>query len=239
MARYSGATWDPAGTDGGSYVGDEAKGVLHTTEGKSYAGARAAYRAANSWPHFTVSFEDGRFRAWQHIDTARAARALKNPAGGVQTNRSNAVQVEIVGTCNLVNRSSWGDQYVEHFPAGYLDGIAALMRWVEQTHGVSRRARTAWKAYPASYRANGIRAAAATWQGWSGWYGHQHVPENDHGDPGLIDIAALISAPSAPSSPLEEIMAALESVSAQAKTDLVEVLDRGLTAGLAVAGTAT
>lgn len=167
------------------------RGLLHTTEGKTYGGAKAAYASHRGWPHFTVAYPANTFKAYQHIDTARAARALKNPTGGVQTNRARCIQIEIVGTCQA--SAGWGSQYVGEFPRGYLNGIARLMRWIEATHGVKRSAVTRWKPFPASFGlGNGVRIPAADWPVFGGWCGHQHAPENDHGDPGLIDIAYLL-----------------------------------------------
>lgn len=178
--------------DSGTFTGGPAKGVLHTTEGKNYAGARSAYVANKSNPHFTVSFEKGYFQCWQHCSIARASRALKNLSGGVQTNRDMAIQIEIVGSCNPPN-SNWGNLYVPTFPNAYKDGIGRLMRWIEANAGVKRFADATFKAYPGSYGNNGVRFSGTKWENYSGWCGHQHVPENTHGDPGNIDIAYLLN----------------------------------------------
>ena len=181
-----GVTRVPASTDGGSMVGGPPRGVLHTTEGTTAAGAIAAMRQANSWSHLTSTFEDGHLQTFQHIPLDRAARALRNPTGGVQTNRQGTacVQIEIVGFAS----------HADQFTTGYLQGLAALMRQVEAATGIARRSTVTWKAYPSSYGlANGVRLSDASWNGYAGWLGHQHVPENDHGDPGLINIAALLS----------------------------------------------
>src|SRR5262245_58825407 len=77
----------------GSFVGGPFKVVHHTTEASTYAGAKAAYKANRSDPHFTVAGED----IFQHIDTGLSARSLRNQDGGVQTNRDSAVQIEVVG----------------------------------------------------------------------------------------------------------------------------------------------
>lgn len=194
--RYPGATWDPAPVDGGPFAdGYAPRGVIHTTEGWTYASARAAYRAHRGWPHFTASWEGQRFQAWQHLDIGRAARALKNPAGGVQTNRARAVQIELVGTADKRNEERWGDLYVANFPEEFLAGVAALMRWVEQTCGVRREAPgLAWIEHPEAFgQRNGLRMGAQGWRLFRGWCGHQHVPENEHGDPGRLDIARLLA----------------------------------------------
>lgn len=182
-------------------LGHAYKGVLHTTEGTTYGGARAAYSAFRSWPHFTVSYETRTFEVWQHTALNRAARALRNLAGGHQTNLDGVIQVEIVATCDVRNRGKHGWLYVEDLPLAYLHGIARLMRWIEDQTGIQRRAAFQWKSYPSSYGgANGVRMSYLQWHEFRGWCGHQHVPENLHGDPGLIDIDLLLTmgAPPAP-----------------------------------------
>jgi hypothetical protein len=185
-----------------SFTGAPYRGVLHTTEGKTAAGSFSVYDAKGYWPHFTATFEAGLFKIWQHLPINVGAYALKNVSGGVETNRQNAIQIELVGSCDVANRD-WGPQYVENFPPAYLAGIAAWMRWIETQTGVDRVAVPGWKTYPASYgTSNGVRMSSAEWQGWNGWCGHQHVPENLHGDPGLIDIDALLGVTALP--PQEE-----------------------------------
>lgn len=189
---YPEAVRDP-GNNAGSYLGDSSKrkGLVHTTEGRSYAAARAAYVTSNSWPHFTGSYAQGFFQIWQHSPISVASRSLRNLAGGVETNRDWVVQIELVGSCDPKN-ASWGDQYITYFPQGYLDGIAAWMRWVEAQFGVPRSCGVTFESYPASYGNNGVRLQGSAWNNYSGWLGHQHVPENDHGDPGNLNIAYLL-----------------------------------------------
>lgn len=170
---------------GGYMIATPWRGVLHTTEGKSYAGARSVYASKHVAPHFTVSFETGAFRVWQHVPLDRAARALSNLAGGVQTNRTRCIQIEIVGSA--ANSRS--------FPKEYLDGLARLMRWIENNTQIDRTK------YPRFYGAgegiilasvsSRVRMSGDEWLRFNGWCGHQHVPENNHWDPGNIDIQYL------------------------------------------------
>src|SRR5262245_5928557 len=88
VARCPFAQWDEISGSAGTYLGGPFKIVHHTTEGSTYAGARAAYVAKRVDPHFTVFGE----QVFQHIDTSVAARSLRNPPGGVETNRDSAVQ---------------------------------------------------------------------------------------------------------------------------------------------------
>jgi hypothetical protein len=196
---YPKATRMPAPSDGegGSWTGGGRKGLLHTTEGKIAADTFAVYRDKGFWAHFTATFEGSRFQIWQHIPLDRACRALDNEPGGVQTNRANVVQIELVGFADedLAARRGAEGQYVERWPAEYLAGIAAWMRWVEANFAVPRRSTVRFLRYPASAGAdNPNRLGGAAWVAYAGWLGHQHAPEQrrGHGDPGLIDIATLL-----------------------------------------------
>ena len=149
MLTYPGAKVVP-GTDCGPFVGGPPRGVLHTTEGTSAAGALAAFRENDDWPHFTVTFEGGKFAVFQHLDITRGAKSLEHRPGTCETNLQNAIQIEIVGAA----------AHSPSFPAAYLAGLAQLMRWVEQHAGVRPfgNLNLTWKPYPSSGGdANGIR----------------------------------------------------------------------------------
>lgn len=171
MARCQFAQWDPitGTTTGGSYTSGPFKIVHHTTEGSTYQGAVAAYAAHNSAPHFTVHGAT----IHQHIDTGVAARALKNAAGGVQTNRHSAIQIEVVGFAGQPKNPQT------------LVQVARLCRWIEQIHSVAR----AWpNGFPRPSHNGGDPGGhnrnPANWSSLGGHYGHCHVPENTHWDPG-------------------------------------------------------
>lgn len=169
MSRYPDAEW-VAGSKGDTFIGGAWRIVLHTTEGSSAAGAIGAYRQHNSWPHFTVAPHG----VYQHVDTGLAARALKNPPGGVHTNRLHAIQIEIVGFA------------AKPKDAATLAHLRALLRWLEQKHGVPQRFPAGPLTWPAkSHRPVGV------WAAEGGYYGHQQVPENDHVDPGVLTPADL------------------------------------------------
>jgi hypothetical protein len=188
VERFAEATWLPATSNAGPWTGGAAKGLLHTTEGGSFAGALSVYRAKGYWPHATLSFEGGRFQAWQHLDLDVAGKALEHPAGTAPTNTDHVVQVEIVGSAVR----SWAQAnrllYVEDFPTAYLAGISRWMRYVEHVMGVQRCAVAPFGA-PGTVR----RLTVPEWHGTSGWVGHCHVPNNSHSDPGAIDIRTLLA----------------------------------------------
>lgn len=182
--------WYPEATkdefpDAGSMIITPWRGVLHTTEGDSYAGARSAY-AKGVAPHFTVSFEGGRFKAWQHMAINRSARALAHPQGTVETNRTRCIQIEIVA------HAATSGSLVHP----YLDGIGKLMRWVEANTEMQRshlKFHSDTDGIVLARDTSPIRLSATDWLRFSGWCGHQHVPVNDHWDPGAIDIDYLMS----------------------------------------------
>lgn len=183
---YPQATKDELANAGAFYIAYPWRGVLHTTEGATYTGARQAYIANKSAPHFTVTFEGGIFRARQHIPLNKAAKALRNLSGGVETNRVRCIQIEIVGYA--ANSGA--------FPGPYLDQLGYLMRWIEANTTIKREAPTFY-GQDADFTlatANARqRFSNDQWLHFNGWCGHQHVPENTHWDPGAINIQHLLN----------------------------------------------
>jgi N-acetylmuramoyl-L-alanine amidase len=175
VARCPFATWRPISGSCGPNLGGPFKIVHHTTEGSTAEGALSAFQSHRSDPHFTV---DGT-RIFQHIDTSEGARALRNDAGGVQTNRDSAVQIELVGFAHLPK-----DRRA-------LTNVARLCRWIEETHGVAKT----WPAgLPLPARngrdPGGHNRDPQIWDSTSGHYGHSQVPENTHWDPGYTQAEA-------------------------------------------------
>jgi hypothetical protein len=186
MARCPFAQWDEISGAVGAFAGGPFKIVHHTTEGSSYAGARAAYAAHRSDPHFTVAGDT----IVQHVDTAQAARALKNPPGGVETNRDSAVQIEVVGFAGQPKDVTT------------LQSVARLCRWIEEEHGVPQ----AWPNGLPRFSTNGGNPGghnrdAANWDELGGHYGHSQVPENDHWDPGYTPAEVALLTPDAIADP--------------------------------------
>jgi hypothetical protein len=173
-------------------------GVIHSTEGTSLP----SYDGGASAPNLTAlpDFLNSKLRWYQHYDIDTSARALVNAPGGVETNTANAVQVELVGTCDPAKRVSWGKLragvdylYWPDAPDWALEGLADFVRWCRDSHNIKAQSTVTWKAYPGSYgKNNGVRFTGAQWNAYYGWLGHQHVPENDHGDPGDLDFARVL-----------------------------------------------
>ncbi|MCY0956221.1 hypothetical protein [Streptomyces sp. H27-H5] len=178
-------------------------GVLHTTEGRTVPD----YRGGRDAPNFTLlpDIPARKLRVYQHYDFDVSSRALVNLAGGVETNTANAVQFELVGTCDERNAQTWdgkraGIDYIfwPDAPDWLLAELGRIVRWAHDQHGIRMESSVVWKAYKkgqagGSYGANGVRLTGAQWGAYYGWLGHQHVPENDHGDPGNLDFARVLA----------------------------------------------
>lgn len=173
------------------YSGGPSKGILHTTE----SGSLPDYDGGAKAPHFSVLPipAERRVRSYQHYDTARPSRALRNVAGGVQTNGDSAIQIELIGTTVATVASKTGWMHWASAPRWALDGLRELMIWIEDQHGIPAIAtRRPWLPDGAGYGTSPARMTPAEWDAFTGWCGHMHVPENQHSDPGALDLAYLL-----------------------------------------------
>lgn len=176
--------------NGGTFTdAGEPKGVLHTTETGSWPG----YGGGQSAPHATIRpLPTVGVEVRQHVPFDLAARALRNPAGGVQTNRDRAFQFELIGTCDPSYARKYGYYFwPEADDAVLLDLYRKVIKPVSDAHGVPVTA-PEFLAYPASYGNSRVRMSGARFDAYSGWLGHEHVAENTHGDPGAFPWARLM-----------------------------------------------
>lgn len=191
--------------------------VLHTTESLDWPTYNHSGTAGDSAPHYTARPSiTSCLTSWrQHFPETMSSRALRNEAGGVETNTLNAVQVELVGTCDYAHRDTWngkraGVDYI-YWPAApewALRDLAAFLASIHKRRGVKLEAPALWLAYgpderapgrrPASYGDSPARMTGKQWSAFYGVCGHQHVPENVHGDPGRLDIARVLELAGAP-----------------------------------------
>ena len=181
MAICPFAAWIDLPGQAGTYTGGPFKIVHHTTEGPTAQSAFEAFRKNRSKPHFTVDATE----IYQHVDTMQSARSLRNPPGGVETNRDSAVQIEVVGFAHLPKG------------AAALTNVARLCRWIEQQHSVPRIWPNGLPKPAVNGRdPGGHNRDAAVWVAHGGHYGHCHVPENEHWDPGYTseEVRYLMSA---------------------------------------------
>lgn len=161
------------------------KGVLHTTESSGWPG----YRGWTVNPHFTIKPKPGKgIEARQHVPLNYASFALRNLPGGVETNRDDAVQIELVGTCDKK-----GPGY--YWPGAddvVLLALAKVIFEISAIRGIPIKA-PKFKAFPASYGKTDVRMSGIEFHVYSGWCGHLHVDENSHGDPGDFPWDRMIS----------------------------------------------
>lgn len=168
----------------GSYLDGNWKIVLHSTEGGTVAGALATYAKTQSYPHLTI----GPDRIEQHCSFLVAASALQNLAGGVQTNRSRTIQIEIVGYAASIGA----------LPQATIDNVRKALEVLIAEFPIDTNDIPEFRPYPASYGNSGVRFSAARWNSFKGICGHMHVPENMHGDPGALNVQLLLNAPAGP-----------------------------------------
>lgn len=163
----------------------EPKGCLHTTESSDWPG----YRGWKVNPHITVKPIPGKgIDAECNVPLNYASFALRNEAGGVQTNRDNVVQFELIGTCE---KGGPGYFWPEADDAVLL-ALAELIVEISRLRGIPMRC-LPFESYPDSYgKGNGVRLSGAEFDRYSGWLGHQHVVENSHGDPGAFPWARML-----------------------------------------------
>lgn len=185
----------------GSYRDDDNqwKYLLHTTESDVFRPDDDSYYGHNNYPHFTAYLPAGEAvaRAYQHIPINRAARALKNKPGGVETNADRVVQVEIVGRAHNA----------PNFPKALLDVVRAIGLWVAGDVGMPWQSTVPFvKVGPTTPRPT---MTAAAWDNYAGICGHQHAPENDHSDPGAIDISYILNGPDPQPQPEDEMASKL------------------------------
>jgi hypothetical protein len=164
--------------NGPQYVPLPWRGVLHTTEGPTIAGALSTFQQTNFWP--TLTIEPNTFRIVQHYSLSRGARALSDHA--TLENAARCVQIEIVGRA-----AETPDLAPEK-----LAFIRDVMRSIEDLVPIPRTSGRRFLTLSGVSSTPTNRMTVAEWKRFSGWCGHQHVPGETHWDPGAIDIATLL-----------------------------------------------
>lgn len=151
--------------------------VHHVTESDTALGAIATFKGdKRPYPHFTVDQN----LVYQHTSIKAPARALANLSGGVETNRLNAIQIEVVGYSGQPKNKLT------------LANVARLCRWIEEQWNIER----IWPAgLPNPPTATGgdpghHNRDPNIWTQQGGHYGHCHLPENTHWDPAYTKIEA-------------------------------------------------
>ena len=158
-------------TDAGAFTGGGWKVVWHTTESdrESVDAMWRVLRDKRAAPHVVIGWREG-FRfpvAIQMIPFHRAGRALAHPSGP-ETNRANAIQIEVCG--RAAESNDWDENWYK--------ALANLALLIEHRVDVPRKR---------PRRFPGDRYTGAGFVRAKGHVGHCHVPGNDHWDPGRFD----------------------------------------------------
>lgn len=169
-----------AATGPGTMFSDYAwKWVNHSTEGPpgSIAGTISLFQAQPaSCPHLMID-PMGTGRRVQFIPWTWSAAALRGGAGGWQTNRGRAVQVEICGYAQ--DSASWPDDALWQIA----DLIADVMRDGCPINPTNTPDSSALRGTLATMTAP-QRMSWPHWQTFDGIAAHVYVPNNDHWDIG-------------------------------------------------------
>lgn len=158
----------PSRNDAGPFTGGGKKFVPHTTEGGSLDSNSDLLVRVNT-PHLLFGVRPGN-EHWtmiQFLPFNVAGKTLQNDVGdGFQTNRANAVQMEIVGfTADI---PEWSDLMYKR--------LANALTLVQHRFDFPTRA-------PLDFSSKTNRMGDAEWVKAAGIYGHMHAPDNEHGDP--------------------------------------------------------
>lgn len=160
--------------------------VLHDTETTDWPGYENGAKA----PTYTAKplIKAQKFAWRQHFEDTESARALRNEAGGVETNTLNCIQIELIGTTDPAHRKTWGSLvagvdyiYWPEAPAWALQELADFVAYCHKTYGIRLEA-PVFLPYPESAGQSKVRFTFTEWRNFYGVCAHMHVPENDHGD---------------------------------------------------------
>lgn len=211
-----GAILVPSSHDGGSMLGGGAFVTWHTFEAPySLSAKSAAQRLIAAGNEVSHTFNPITGDVAQLLPANRAGRGLRNPSGGVETNRRGTVHFQ-VEVCAYA-KNPWTSDLT---PAGKA-GLARLMAYF-RSHGVP----DTWPSgSPPAYPYGRDERSTSAWA-HPGHFGHSQAPENTHGDPGNISVTTLFGVLSPGARP-----PAKPSRGKARKPVLTRLLKRGSTGG--------
>jgi hypothetical protein len=185
-----GAHWDlniehhPLRGGTGPMTGGGWKMPLHTTESPRewIDGAIKQFTAGSGTPHLSIGWRKGlRFPVVaQFLPFNQYAKTLEHPTGTPETNKANAVQIEICGTAARskvdVGAPNWEDNWYK--------ALANVLLLTQHRVGFPIRR-------PRPFLVP-IRFTGSGWIKAKGIVGHCHAPNNSHSDPGRIKAGKLL-----------------------------------------------
>jgi len=170
-----------------SWTGGPGKLALHTAEGRTMASLINTFKS-----NPTIASQLGlcwrERRKVQFISLLHSGKALRNLSGGVQTNRDQVYQIEIIGF--------WTES--PHIPDEGLQFIGEAIAEVWLATGGAFQLSLGWKplvgpedGYTARVNAP-QRYSATEWDEFNQIAGHCNVPENEHTDPGKLNMDRIL-----------------------------------------------
>lgn len=186
----TGAHWDlniehhplPGGT--GPFTGGGRKMVLHTTESPRewIDSAIAQFTRGDGTPHLCIGWRKGlRFPVLaQFLPFDQYAKTLEHPVGTPETNKANAVQIEICGTAAPSRMDSGAPNWDDNWYKALANALVLTQHRVGFPISRPRPFLV-----PIRYRGPG-------WVKAKGIVGHCHAANNRHTDPGRIKAGKLL-----------------------------------------------
>lgn len=162
------------------------KAGIHTTEGSTVAGARAAFRRYP--PH--LCYHPGTREREQYVPLDRHAYAFAGP----EADDEYVVQVELVGTAR--NTHTWPDEWLRNIAADIVRPLRDLVGIppVIVRHGFLGEEEARRRGIVLASTSSPIRLPLGELRAFSGWLGHQHMPPPDHHwDPGALPMARILA----------------------------------------------
>ncbi len=170
----TGPAWYPLavkldqGTTGGSMIGGQPHLTWHTTETSGWAGSRYYHIVLKEIAPGVIEFR-------QYRPFTRAAKALRNLSGGVQTNRQGTVHLQ----ASIVGRAA----NAQNFSPAMYEAMHQFALWANKEHGVPLTTATPAELGNNCYGYNSpCRFTSSQWRAYSGHSAHCHAPENTHWD---------------------------------------------------------
>lgn len=175
----------PSSNDGGSMLGNEKKVTWHTFEAptslSAYRGAARLIQAGNE-VHlcYNPMPSSGEVPLVQMLPANRAGRGLRNTPGGVQTNRSGAIniQIEVIAYASI--------PWTKHISPAGSKALDRIMDWLRSLGIPDALPAGNPPPYP-----NGSNPRSTSAWDKSGHFNHSQVPENFHGDSGAISMGLI------------------------------------------------
>lgn len=192
-----------------AFIGGPAKFVFHTSEGTNPTlnGLINTFKR-NPAIISHVGWSPKEKRKAQFCSLGRAAKSLRNKAGGVETNRDFVYQVEVIG--NWDKEELWTDEDWKFMGEGLAEIWLATDRMFQLQMG--------WKPLVGPEDGYTARENAPQRYSFSEYdnanfiMGHCNVPENDHTDPGKLNMDRILYWCRQAITPEDEEMAAATKV---------------------------